>query len=645
MPQDPRNALSALLRAADIQDHEQILQAVNAAIKADKDDVAAQHTKVVALLKLDRFDDALRVISGAGIKLQATCVLEQAYALYKTGKLDEASDLIESAGLDRRGLRHVAAQVAYRAEKSHEAEAIYRNMLDTDAAGEESDLRINISAATTQSQWEGTPSATPVMSPDTLDTFEMCFNVACGELARGNTSRAASLLQRAAMLCDNSDELTDEEKKTELRSIRAQQAYLFAKIGKPSSALEVYEMLGPPTANDGRDFAVITQNNHFSLEPPGNPFLRQRKAESLMASAAQSDLFSYQSNILKRNNLIIDLGAFKTQGVTSRTEKTLSQARLPSTSPQITAASIINAAAHTQGLDEKEALRKLQTLAAKRTNDVGLVLTIVQLQIQQQQAGAALTTLTTFLNRLESSEEPNDTDVRFSPGLVALAVSLFRSQQREASAKAEIVKAAQYWQNRPSHAVGSLLLEAGIELMRSSNADDLLLAGSAFEKLLREQQATDVASAGLVAAYAASDASKVRQNADQLPPVGELIGGIDVDELFAAGVAVSKSSAVSKKRPATEEANADKATKRRRRKLPKNYVEGKTPDPERWLPLRDRSSYRPKGKKGKKRAGEATQGGIVKEEETLGLVGGGGVKVEKASAPGSNNKKKKKGKK
>ncbi|KAH0493674.1 hypothetical protein TgHK011_000331 [Trichoderma gracile] len=645
MPQDPRNALSALLRAADIQDHEQILEAANAAIKADKSDYAAHHTKVVALLKLDRFDDALRVISGGGIKLQASCILEQAYALYKTGKLTEASDLLESAGLERRGLRHVAAQVAYRAEKSHEAEAIYRNMLDTDAAGEESDLKINISAATAQSQWEGLPSASPAMSPESLDTFELCFNVACGELARGNTSRAASLLQRAAMLCDNSDELTDEEKKTELRSIRAQQAYLFAKIGKPSSALEVYEMLGPPTANDGRDFAIITQNNHFSLEAPGNPFLRQRKAESLMASAAQSDLFSYQSNILKRNNLIIDLAAFKTQGVANRTEKTLRQATLPSTSAQITAASIINAAAHTQGLDEKEALRKLQALAAKRTNDVGLALTIVQLQLQQQQAGAALTTLTTFLNRLESSEEPNDTDVRFSPGLVALAVSLFRSQQREASAKAEIVKAAQYWQNRPSHAVGSLLLEAGIELMRSSNADDLLLAGSAFEKLLREQQATDVASAGLVAAYAASDASRVRQNADQLPPVGDLISGIDVEELFAAGVAASKSSAVSKKRPATEEANVEKATKRRRRKMPKNYVEGKTPDPERWLPLRDRSSYRPKGKKGKKRAGEATQGGIVKEEETLGLVGGGGVKVEKAAAPSSNNKKKKKGKK
>ncbi|KAL6900276.1 signal recognition particle subunit [Trichoderma evansii] len=645
MSSDPRNALSALLRAAYIDDHEQILNAANAAIKADKSDYVAQHTKVVALLKLDRFDDVLRMISGGGIKLQAICVLEQAYALYKTGKLTEAHDLLETRGLEKRSLQHVAAQVAYRAERFHNAETIYRHLLDNEPEDEESDLKINITAAVAQTQWSGISSSSPTVAAETLDTFELCYNMACGELARGNTSAALTLLQRASMLCDNSDELTDEEKKIELRSIRAQQAYLFAKIAKPSSALEVYEMLGPPTGKDGRDFAIITQNNHFALEEAGNPFVRQRKAESLMASAAQSDLFSYQSNILKRNNLVIDLGAFKTQGVAERTEKILSQARLPSANPQINISSVINAAAHTQGLDSKEALRKLQALAAKRPNDVGIVLAIVQLQIREQQSGAALTTLTSFLSRLETSEDVDEIDTRYSPGIVALAVSLMRSQQRESSAKAELVKAAQWWQNRPAHSVGTLLLEAGIELMRSSNAEDLKLAGASFDKLFREQQGSDIAGAGLVAAFAASEATKVRQYSDKLPPVHDLISGIDVDALFDAGVAVARSNATSKKRAASDDANAEKATKRRRRKLPKDYVEGKTPDPERWLPLRDRSSYRPKGKKGKKRAGEATQGGIVKEEETLGLVGGGGVKVEKAPAASSNNKKKKKGKK
>jgi signal recognition particle subunit SRP72 len=79
--------------------------------------------------------------------------------------------------------------------------------------------------------------------------------------------------------------------------------------------------------------------------------------------------------------------------------------------------------------------------------------------------------------------------------------------------------------------------------------------------------------------------------------------------------------------------------------MPKDFEEGKKMDPERWLPLRDRSSYRPKGKKGKKKAADLTQGGVVKEEESLELAGGAGsVRVEKA-AGGGKAKNKKKGKK
>jgi signal recognition particle subunit SRP72 len=64
-------------------------------------------------------------------------------------------------------------------------------------------------------------------------------------------------------------------------------------------------------------------------------------------------------------------------------------------------------------------------------------------------------------------------------------------------------------------------------------------------------------------------------------------------------------------------------------------------DPERWLPIKDRSSYRPKNKKGKKKAMEATQGGVVKDEE-LELAGGAGtVKVEKSNVGGGKAKKKK----
>lgn len=64
-------------------------------------------------------------------------------------------------------------------------------------------------------------------------------------------------------------------------------------------------------------------------------------------------------------------------------------------------------------------------------------------------------------------------------------------------------------------------------------------------------------------------------------------------------------------------------------------------DPERWLPLKDRSSYRPKGKKGKKKAMDTTQGGIVREDALEGVEAPGSGKVVTGGGGGAKGKKKK----
>lgn len=373
-----------------------------------------------------------------------------------------------------------------------------------------------------------------------------------------------------------------------------------------------------------------------------NPYVLERKFATLADNNKASKLFNHQSNILRRNNLVVSLQASKAAGVKSRTATLLSQAEHPTTSANINILSVLNAAASAEGTTGKQLVRNLQGAANKRPNDVGLVLTIIQIQLSSDNTGSALSILESFLARLEKGEAPEAQDVRFSPGLVALAVALNRAQGRESCAKAELVKAATHWQARPISSASSLLEEAGIELMKSSNPQDLQLAGASFQKLFDEQQGSDIAAAGLVASLAASNSSAIQHLLPKLPPVETLIKGVDVTALLEAGVATAAKPTQANKRSATQEPS-DKPNKRRRKiRLPKNYVEGTKPDPERWLPLRDRSSYRPKGKKGKKKAGE-TQGGMVKEEETLELVGGGGVKVEKA--PPLNAKKKKKGKK
>jgi signal recognition particle subunit SRP72 len=395
------------------------------------------------------------------------------------------------------------------------------------------------------------------------------------------------------------------------------------------------------------DVNVIARNNRTVIEAPTeNPYMVQRKVASWVISEKNAKLFKYQSDILAHNVNVVDLAAHKTRGVADRTERLLRSTTLPSTSSSLISAAAANAAAETSGKQGKELVRKLADLSQKRPHDVGLALTIVQFRTEQGQNGAALAALEALLNRLDKTDDENAKDVRFSPGLVSLAVTLMRAEGRHNSAKSELTKAAQHWRDRPAGEASSVLREAGIELLRSSNAADLELAGSAFEKLFAETQGSHIAAAGLVASLAPSNPEKIQKHVSQLPPVESLITNIDVKNLIQSGIATAPrphASPSAPKRPAQDDAGAANK-KRRKRKLPKNYVEGKTPDPERWLPLRDRSTYRPKGKKGKKKAAESTQGGVVKEEETLELVGGGGVKVERAT-PAGGNKKKKKGKK
>lgn len=102
------SSLSALLKRSTINDHDEVVKACNTALKQSKNDLDAQHIKAVALLKLDRFEDALRLFEDGGDRLKAIGQLEYAYALYKTGNLQVSRRV--STSLESRGAKHVEAQ-------------------------------------------------------------------------------------------------------------------------------------------------------------------------------------------------------------------------------------------------------------------------------------------------------------------------------------------------------------------------------------------------------------------------------------------------------------------------------------------------------------------------------------------------------
>lgn len=371
--------------------------------------------------------------------------------------------------------------------------------------------------------------------------------------------------------------------------------------------------------------------------------------------------FEHQQSVLRQDKYTLDLFALKYPGVARSTSSHLSseENKSPTISPSANTISVLNAAAHARSDTGKAGLKAILPLLERRPSDVGLVLTIVHLYLLTNNHGSAIALMETFLSRLEQSTASSDADVRYAPGLVGTLVSLYALQGRKSHIRTELAKAAAYWRSKrksdSSEVVlhPSLLKATGTALLESTDIEDAKTAASIFEELHAADPHDKYSAAGLVAALALTDASRISSPLlETLTPAARLVPSIDAAALEDAGVARPSGAPVTQpaiRKRAAEEETAQKRRKKKIRKsrMPKDFEEGKNMDPERWLPLRDRSYWKPKGKKGKKKAEGLTQGGFAEDKgpqqgQNQSSAGGGSGG---SGGGGGAAKKKKKGKK
>ena len=141
----------------------------------------------------------------------------------------------------------------------------------------------------------------------------------------------------------------------------------------------------------------------------------------------------------------------------------------------------------------------------------------------------------------------------------------------------------------------------------------------------------DISTHAVLAALYASTSENARQHSRVLPPISTLIKSIDVAQLESQGIP-STAVPVTRKVP-----NKARPKKRRLRGNNTTIDISKEADPERWLPLRERSYYKP-AKNKKRRTGGATQGGAM-ESENMSRTGS--EHVERKPDPSGGKKKKK----
>lgn len=532
---------------------------------------------------------------------------------------------------------------------------------------EEYDIRINAGAVDSQLEWTGQGELAQKKKPsrEDLDVFETAFNAACGSIARGELAQGEVCLKRAKDLCNAASELSEAEKQAELLPITVQQVYVLTQLGKIDDAealatsipfAEYVHIHSPPLCTINKpsikelSTRYIAQVNSIAASKEhSNPYLSHRLFHSSPKPPVTDQHFSFQSNILRQDEYVISLLSQKVAGVASSTDKVISATPAPSLSPAVNMAAVLNAAAHARNTEtEKAALKEIVPLLEKRPSDVGLILTIMHLYVITNNYAAATHLLESFFKRLEQSNSASDLDVRFAPGLIASLVSLYAQQGRPGAAKTELAKAAEYWRkphkSKTEAPSKSLMVAAGTALLDTHNPENVKAAGEIFKSLYDQDNEDRAAIAGLVAAYSIIDPSSIPDDLlSYLPEASRLIQGIDASALEMAGVpqgtlTTANIAADARKRSIAPTKPVHSRTKRlRKARIPNEFVEGKKMDPERWLPMRDRSYYRPKGRKGKKRMEGLTQGGAVADEK-------GSAPTQEKKATKDQGKGKKKGK-
>uniref|UniRef100_A0A3P9NHX9 Signal recognition particle subunit SRP72 n=1 Tax=Poecilia reticulata TaxID=8081 RepID=A0A3P9NHX9_POERE len=230
----------------------------------------------------------------------------------------------------------------------------------------------------------------------------------------------------------------------------------------------------------------------------------------------------------------------------------------------------------------------------------GIKLTMAQLFLVQGH-------VTKACDVLRSIEE-----FKHKAGMVSALVTMYSHEEDIDGAIDVFKQAIEYYQaEQPGSAAHlALVREAANFKLKHGRKKEAI---SDLEQLWK-QNTNDVHTlAQLISAYSLVDTDKAKLS-KHLPSADTMSFNVDVDELEnshgATYVRKKAGKVVGENLPKEiGQGEVKKKKKKKKGKLPKNYDPKATPDPERWLPMRERSYYRGK-KKGKKKEaiGKGTQG-------------------------------------
>lgn len=397
-------------------------------------------------------------------------------------------------------------------------------------------------------------------------------------------------------------------------------------MGKTDEALKHYNAVIKQKPSDV-SLAAVTSNNIITINKDQNVFESQKRIKALTSDGLQHKLTSLQKQAVQLNLSLFYL----LQNKHDQCRKALTA--LDRMSPGDELPSLLEAALLCKEKDLAKAAKVLKAKSESRDGSLSIKLALAQMFLSQGKiypACEALKSLGAY---------------SYKPGVVSALVSLYMNQEDRDSASDVLNQAVTWYRKNEAGSPELVLLIRANASFQMRNGDPRT-AASMLEDL-RGRDPNDLKTlAQLISAYSQFDPKKAQDISRELTLPADQTRGLDLDALEASvnviGPRYMKRAPKGEQSPTSPKKVDEgdllkKRKKKRKTKLPKNYDAKASPDPERWMPLRERSYYRGRRKK-KGNIGKGSQGAVsgasAADLDRSAAAGGGGTPhAEGASSP------------
>ncbi|KAJ3626667.1 hypothetical protein MTP99_017146 [Tenebrio molitor] len=564
-------------------EYERAIKAANKILNLAPHEFLAFYYKVVCLIELSKFDEAVRLLNG-NAQFDNQLIFEKAYCFYRANKHEEALKTISQfEDLDLRS-KELKAQILYRLERYDEAATLYRDIVKNTNDDYEDERHTNLSAVMVYLNNEETKDRIEDLRDN---TYELCYNKACLLIAHGQYAEAEKKLRQCEKLCREmleEEESSDEEIDVELALIRIQLAFVYQKQGRIKEAHQLY-VSNLKIKLDDVALMAVASNNVVCINKDQNLFDSKKKMKVALNDSLVFKLPSKQRKYIALNNAIMNYYIHQVE----QCDKICKQ--IEKAWPELaTHTTVLKALNLLKGDDAKEAIALLEKAPLNgKQDELFIKLCIAQLYLVQGDKTKACKILE---NLGENS---------YKPGIVGALTTLYLGLGQEEQALRVFERSVDWYKKNKNEEVNltNMWRQAADFHIRNGHPQ---VAANSLEELLKCNKDDKKITAQLVLACSQFDKARALQLSKQLPTIETLSANMDVESLQASlpsAFSLKKSPAVKQdSQPGTpkSEGGIEKKKKHRKRKgkLPKNYNANVTPDPERWLPKYERTGYRKK---------------------------------------------------